>query len=159
MPDTRRVIGGTVWARAEAVSHDAKRIYGAQLSRTWLRGTVSAITSTLRREYSKRATTFVTATYRLGNNDYVKILPLQMLKDVVPEGGIADPGSIEAVALPGELIRANNNNELPGLLVQQPPEQQPPPVEIGGEGGLPAAGGIPDEQRPVVDDKKFNTVD
>ena len=41
--DTRQVVGGVVWAKAEAVSHDAKRIFGAALSKTWLCGKVLSV--------------------------------------------------------------------------------------------------------------------
>ena len=40
MPDTRRQVGGNVWAKAEAVSREAKRVFGAAVGRTWVRGTV-----------------------------------------------------------------------------------------------------------------------
>jgi hypothetical protein len=53
--DPRRVAGGTLWARAESVTHDAKRIYGAALPRTWVRGTVIGCSSELKNAQAKRA--------------------------------------------------------------------------------------------------------
>ena len=39
-PDGRRVVGGSVFAKAMAVSNDSKRIFGVLWNSTWLRGTV-----------------------------------------------------------------------------------------------------------------------
>jgi hypothetical protein len=117
MPDSRRVIGGALWARADAVTHDAKRVYGAALSKTWLKGTVIELSSTRTHEHSKRSTTFVTASYMVGNKEYVKILPLAVTKAILPEGAI-DPTRAE-----------NPINANPTAPIALPPPEVPPPAE------------------------------
>lgn len=83
-PDPRRVVGGTCWARAEAVTHDAKRIYGASLAKMWVKGTVLEVKSVLR-DQAKRATTYINANYQVGNRVYTKMLPLSTTKTKLPE--------------------------------------------------------------------------
>ena len=85
MPDTRRIIGGDVWARADAVSRDARRIYGSEINNTWLRGIVLEVMCQRKSATSKRSTTYVKAAYRCGNMQKVTILPLQVLKDKDPK--------------------------------------------------------------------------
>ena len=89
MPDTCRDIGGSVWARAEAVSRDAKRIYGIEAGNTWLRGVVLDVMTQRKNAASRRSTTYVRASYMCGNTEKVTILPLQVLKDKDPreDGG------------------------------------------------------------------------
>ena len=79
MPDNRRVIGGHVWARADAVTKDARRIYGTEVTNTWLHGIVLDLISQRRNATSKRATTYVKATYFCGATQKEAILPLQVL--------------------------------------------------------------------------------
>ena len=38
--DPRRIVGGSVWAKATAVSNDSRRIYGVDADKHWLRGEV-----------------------------------------------------------------------------------------------------------------------
>ena len=106
MPDPRRDIGGSVWARAEAVSKDAKRIYGTESGTTWLRGVVLEVLTQRKNASSKRSTTYVKATYMCGNTQKITILPLQVLKD-------KDPSD----------VGANNNNENNGEQLPHPPPQ------------------------------------
>jgi Transposase IS4 len=121
MPDTRRVIGGRVWARADAVSNDAKRIYGSEASNVWLEGIVQEVMSQKRNASSKRATTYVKAMYRCGNMERVKILPLQVLKDKDPIPEIANENNEVPQAPP--INDAENN-------VQQVAELAPPGAEV-----------------------------
>ena len=58
-PDTRKVVGGFVWAKAAAVSHDSKRIYGQLLDDTWLRGTILEVSSSKASVASRRSTTYI----------------------------------------------------------------------------------------------------
>lgn len=51
--DTRQVVGGVVWAKADSVSHDSKRIFGAALSKTWLLGKVLSVEKKRTNEQSK----------------------------------------------------------------------------------------------------------
>jgi hypothetical protein len=81
--DPRRVAGGTLWARAESVTHDAKRIYGAALPRTWVRGTVIGCSSELKNAQAKRATSYVRASFMVGNTLYEKQLPLAVTEAVL----------------------------------------------------------------------------
>ena len=66
MTDTRRSVGGSVWARADSVTRDAKRIYGNQVGNTWLRGTVVEVVSQKKNAAAKRATTYVKQGILLG---------------------------------------------------------------------------------------------
>ena len=61
-PDPRRNVGGTVWAKADLVSREAKRVYGAASQTMWLRGTTIECT-TRRNEGSKRAVTYMSNVY------------------------------------------------------------------------------------------------
>ena len=89
--DTRQVVGGAVWAKAEAVSNDCKRIFGAALSKTWLCGTVLSVEKKKSNEQSKRSTTYVTASYMVGTSAKIKQIPLQSLKASNPEEATTEP--------------------------------------------------------------------
>ena len=137
MPDPRRIVGGTVWARAEAVSKDAKRIYGSNSSTTWLRGIVLEVITQRKSAAAKRATTYVKALYMCGNTEKVTILPLQVLKEQDPRE--------EVVLLVAAAAGENNNDGVPNNNdVPQPPpppphhaadngQQPPPPQEPAGQ--------------------------
>ena len=77
--DPRRVVGGTVWAKATAVSNDSRRIYGVDADKHWLRGEVIEVLVS-RPEGSRRASTLIRARYRVGEVDKDKILTLGQLK-------------------------------------------------------------------------------
>ena len=99
--DSRKVVGGAVWAKAEAVSHDCKRIYGALSSKTWLEGLVQEVIVS-RPAGSKRATTYIKALFVIGTgNAKEKVLPLQSLKseDPNPPPPAAAPAVNDAAAL------------------------------------------------------------
>jgi hypothetical protein len=81
--DTRRIVGGSVWAKAEAVSRDAKRIFGAGIKTKFLEGIVQEVI-VRRSETVKRATTYIKASYMVGLVPKVKILCLQTLKAADP---------------------------------------------------------------------------
>ena len=83
-PGTRRIAGCLCFAKAQAVTHDVKRIYGAATSETWLPGTVSDVIQH-RPDNAKRATTYILAKYKVGNKEYEKSIPLQSLKAQLPE--------------------------------------------------------------------------
>ncbi len=90
MADTRRVVGGSAWARADAVSKDAKRIYGSKLNTTWLHGTVLEVKTEKKNAASKRATTYIKARYMCGNAEKEATLSVQVLKATEPTGaGVA----------------------------------------------------------------------
>jgi Transposase IS4 len=78
-PDPRRVVGGFAWAKALHVSKDARRIYGVDVDRKWLRGTVLEVI-TSRPEGSRRATTMVKARFQVGNTEKVKCINLAQTK-------------------------------------------------------------------------------
>jgi len=84
-PDSRREVGGIVWAKAEAVSKDAKRIYGAGISDKWIMGTVIEVLSQKKSQQSNRATTYVRASYKIGDTTKEKLLSLQSLKPQEPK--------------------------------------------------------------------------
>lgn len=83
MPDPRRAIGGSVWAKADAVSHDCKRIYGAAFASKFLCGVVLSVES-IRNDGAKRSTTYVKARYQVGNDSKEVSIPLQSLKEKDP---------------------------------------------------------------------------
>ena len=77
--DPRRIPGGFVWAKATSVSNDARRIYGVDADKMYLRGVViEPLTS--RPEGAKRATTLIKAKYRVGNVEKIKLINLAQLK-------------------------------------------------------------------------------
>jgi len=78
-PDTRKVIGGLAWARADAVSHDAKRICGAGLGEKSVPGTVLDVEHR-KPEDAKRSVTCIKASYKIGNIAKEKTLAMQSLK-------------------------------------------------------------------------------
>lgn len=84
-PDSRKMIGGLCYAKAEAVSRDAKRIYGVLLPETWIPGTVMEVINH-KADNAKRATTYIKAQYKIGNKIHEKSIPLQSLKAQAPEG-------------------------------------------------------------------------
>ena len=110
MPDTRRQVGGDVWAKAEAVSREAKRVYGAAISRTWVRGTVLEVIIQ-RNEGSKRATTMVKASYMIGNMEKVACIPLQSLKDKDPSAA----APTEPTATNNETAESDGSTNMPAL--------------------------------------------
>ena len=79
MADTQRVVGGSCWTKKEAVSHDAKRVYGAKSESTWLKGTVLEVI-VKRPEGAKRSVNYIKARYMVGNEEKIKVLSLQVLK-------------------------------------------------------------------------------
>ena len=76
--DTRRVVGGSVWAKATAISNDSRRIYGVDADKMWLHGEVTEVLVN-RPEGARRATTLIKAKYKVGNSEKVKILGLAQL--------------------------------------------------------------------------------
>jgi Transposase IS4 len=109
MADTRRVVGGSCWAKAESVSHDAKRVYGGKSESTWLKGTVLEVISR-RPEGAKRSVNYVKASYMVGNAEKVKILSLQVLKakDPSPPPPTPPPATPVATAPTGTPAAAND---------------------------------------------------
>ena len=91
-PDSRRVVGGTAWAKATHVSRDARRIYGAEVDKKWLRGTVIEV-MTSRPEGSKRATTMIKARFQVGDTEKVKCINLAQTKK-------EDPNMIQEASSP-----------------------------------------------------------
>lgn len=89
MADTRRLVGGTVWAKAGSVTRDAGRIFGAGASEKWLKGIVLEVLSQKKNDNARRSTTYVKALYKVGNAEKTVILSLQSLKAKDP----ADPAT------------------------------------------------------------------
>ena len=93
--DSRVVVGGAVWARAEAISRDYKRILGNQFKTKWIGGVVVRVEKRKTTAAGKRATTYVTGKFPCGKDDTTKQviykekeLSLQTLKD-------RDPNAVE----------------------------------------------------------------
>ena len=81
--DPRRIVGGSVWAKATAISNDSTRIYGVDADKMWIRGEVMDVLVN-RPEGARRATTLIKAKYSVGNSEKVKILGLGQLKKEDP---------------------------------------------------------------------------
>ena len=97
MPDTdnRRAVGGSCWAKAEAVSKDCKRIYGARLDSTWLEGKVVKVETRKKTPESTKSTTYVLATLMVGRVEKNVWFPLQSLKKANPVTTTVDRTSVE----------------------------------------------------------------
>ena len=150
-PDPRRVVGGTVWAKAEHVSRDSKRIYGSLASKTWLKGLVLKVTS-VRPEGKARATTVVQAQYSVGDVEKIKDLSLQVLKATNPN---------EATAVPNS--DTTNNNETstetpPATGVNASPTTAAGETNEGlAEGARATAGSTPEQGSTVTDESTPNS--
>ena len=79
MTDTRRVVGGVVWAKASAISRDAGRIYGSHADSKWIHGIMLEVI-TKKPDGARRATTLIKAMYQFGPQGKMKIIGLQQLK-------------------------------------------------------------------------------
>jgi Transposase IS4 len=79
MVDPRRVVGNPVWAKAMHVSRDCRRIYGSDVDKLWIRGTVLEC-MTSKADGARRATTLIKASYQVGNGERVKIINIAQLK-------------------------------------------------------------------------------
>ena len=121
MPDTRRIIGGDVWARADAVSRDARRIYVSKVSNIWLQGIVMEVMCQRKNVMSKRSTTYVKAVYRCGNTQKTTILPLQVLKDKDPTRAAPT------------VIAENNNTNIDNTINDNNENLVPPPAPANGD--------------------------
>jgi len=104
-PDSRKQVGGLCYAKAEAVSHDAKRIYGVLLDETWLPGTVMEVIQH-KSVNAKRATTWIKAKYKVGAKECEKSIPLQSLKAQHPLG----PPTCATAEEAGVVTRNENEN-------------------------------------------------
>jgi len=116
MADTRRVVGGSAWARAEHVSKDAKRIYGSKLNTTWLHGTVLDVKTAKKTPASKRTTTYVKARYMCGDAEKEVSLSVQVLK-------AADPTNAGVAVAPNPIVVQQEEGMLlvvAGALVLKP---------------------------------------
>jgi len=59
-------VGGIVWAKADAISHDCKRVYATGHENKWIFGTVLEVHKAKKSNKSKRATKYVKASYKVG---------------------------------------------------------------------------------------------
>ena len=95
--DSRVTVGGVVWARAEAISRDFKRILGNQFKSQWIKGTVIQVEKRKASEFAKRSTTYVEGKYPCGEDAQkqpifkFKFLSLGTLKDKDPNAVPTQP--------------------------------------------------------------------
>ena len=87
--DPRQEVGGVVYAKADAISRDYKRILGNLFKTSWIKGEVLRVDKKKSNPTAKRTTTYVTARYPCEVHDGVqqykeKELCLQILKDKDP---------------------------------------------------------------------------
>jgi len=126
-PDSRKEVGGLCYAKAEAATHDAKRIFGAGVGDKWIQGTVTEVINH-QPTRSKRATTYILADYNVGNKVYNKSIPLQLLKAQLPEGPATFPTAEEArvrlailkQSRSNQQLLINSNNEIYGACRHRP---------------------------------------
>ena len=133
-PDTRKIVGGVVFAKAEAVSHDCKRIYGgAGLSKKRLRGTVLEVLSR-KGDGAKKSTTYIKALYKVGTNDKEKILALQSLKAVDPNPTEPVPPPPDSAPSPTAVSTQHRNDETesPAALSDSSPAAATTTMPTGG---------------------------
>ena len=119
--DPRRVVGGSVWAKATSVSNDSRRIYGVDADKHWLHGVVVEVLVN-RPEGSRRATTLIKAKYRVGESDKIKILGLAQLKK-------EDPASVAAPVEGGPVLAGQATslvNTEPSSNGEVPANESPP---------------------------------
>ena len=91
-------------------------LWGSHLSNLGKRDCVGSLQNQ-RNETSKQATTFVRASFKVGNAEYPKILPLQVLKDTVPEGGVSGEAPAEEEQVPPPPL------DVPPMIIEEANEQ------------------------------------
>jgi len=139
-PDSRREVGGLVWAKADSISHDFNRTFGARHADKWLLGTVLEAYKTKKNANSKRTTTYVTASYKVGDITKEKLLSLQTLQPQDPTvvaaapAPLAPPDNSDATNVGG-----TNNNETP----PPPPTTTTPATAAAAAATTAATGGDP----------------
>ena len=123
--DPRQVVGGEVWAKADAISRDFKRILGNKFKTAWIKGEVIGVEKRKANPLAKRATTYVTAKYPCevhnGVQDYKeKQLSLQTLKEKDPnpvlpreEAAPSAPGPSAAPTTPAVFTVTTDENVPP----------------------------------------------
>jgi hypothetical protein len=118
MTDPRRIVGGTIWAKATHVSRDCRRIYDVEVDKLWLKGTVMEVVVN-RPEGSRWATTMIKAKFVVGNGKRVKVIIglAQTKKDNL------NPPTEEAAASSPKNLEQNRNGPPP-----HPPNT--PPVDV-----------------------------
>jgi hypothetical protein len=139
--DPRQVVGGVVYAKADSISRDFKRILGNKFKNAWIRGEVLRVQKKKANPEAKRSTTYVTAKYPCEVHDGVqhykeKELALQTLKEKDPNEKTNPPAGTAAP------------EELPPVAAPAAPEEPPTVAETPGTAVLPteaaaAAGPVP----------------
>jgi Transposase IS4 len=119
MVDPRRVVGNPVWAKAMHVSRDCRRIYGADVDKMWLRGTVLEC-MTSKPDGARRATTLIKASYQVGNGERVKIINIAQLKK-------DNPNPRTEQEEPAGPARSSSATSSPQNLEQSSASQEGPP--------------------------------
>ena len=146
--DPRRIVGGSVWAKATAVSNDSRRIYGVDADKHWLRGEVVEVLVS-RPEGARRATTLIRAKYKVGESEKEKILGLAQLKKDDPS---LVPSMVNDGAVMPALDNHDNGNVSPPTIATTastaPQAENAPPgstetVGTGTSSGTSASGRIP----------------
>jgi Transposase IS4 len=145
-PDTRRIVGGTCWAKAEQVTKDAKRVYGSASGETYLRGTVLEVEMRLANAQSKRRTCYVKARYMCGNLPKEATLCISQLK---ASHGTASPPTetVPPEAPNGNSTNSNSTNSTTvsptGNNDAQPSQPSPEQPEMPPLGSGTASGSSP----------------
>jgi hypothetical protein len=119
-PDPRRKEGGTIWAKAEQVSKDAKCVYGAAVGNLWLQGTTIECISKRYEDSSKRACNYIKAMYMVGNTAEYATIPLQSLKATNPAA------SAEAALLADAATPVDDAPEMEATTCEEEPTDDTP---------------------------------
>ena len=138
--DPRRVVDGSVWAKATAVSNDSRRIYGVEVDKLWIHGTVLEVLVS-RPDGARRATTLIKAKYMIGTSEKVKVLGLGQLKKENPQGQVAPP-----------IVPATGDASSQENLEQSSSDNGTPPVATA-----PNDAGIPGSTETGTSDRSNNT--
>ena len=148
-PDQRRVVGGTCWAKAEAVSKNCKRIYGAALDSTWLEGKVIKVESR-RKTPTGKPVTYVCATFTVGREEKDAWFPLQSLKKMHPAN------EKESTNHPSvEQQQPANNGTVPATGMALPPLVTAAPTAAAAPATVTPTNGPPVGRVAVVNDREW----
>ena len=173
--DSRVVVGGAVWARAESISRDFKRILGSQFKTKWIQGTVVNVEKRKSSDAAKRATTYVEGKYpcevKNGQQLYkFKSLPLQSLKAKDPFEEAAPVANVPPTVAPAaavptaevtnegasstENVQATDNVQATENVQATPPVPeltvQPEPIRTQGSNGTSHSSSTNSSRVPVT---------
>jgi Transposase IS4 len=145
-PDPRRVVGGSAWAKATHVSKDARRIYGVEVDKKWLRGTVLEVLNS-RPDGSRRSTTIVKLSFKVGDSEKVKCINLAQLKRDDPNPGVEEvPAAAQEEQTPSTTTTPPSST-----LPNTPPATTTNTIEPGGTTATTSTNSTGSSRTPVYE--------